>query len=235
MFEQYDRITDTLLYLSDSITLNFTVSLSRKDRTGGRAFFHYETQYQSKYIGSDNAKAIKRYMNFFYTIDDKNDFGNSFILRPQDIAVLIMLFDNQLLPMYFGTKRIFKVIDDQLAIIGEYTPVVYTQSEYKYLMFEPIVIKYENGSYKEGLRFTLNNKSNYIDIDIDRFLGFYHLLKNTDMYAVACSMVHYTKTAPYDVNVFKRQGLGGGTPLPDWNYDDNTNKGNFFDTLGKKG
>ena len=63
-FTDYDRITDILMYLSNTITLNFNVVLSRKDKTGKRSFFHYETEYPSKYLGVNTGRGIKRNMNF---------------------------------------------------------------------------------------------------------------------------------------------------------------------------
>jgi hypothetical protein len=51
-FTEYDRITDTLMWLADNITLNFTVGLSKKAKSGERAFYHYETRYGSDKYGS---------------------------------------------------------------------------------------------------------------------------------------------------------------------------------------
>lgn len=229
-FEDYDRVTDTIMYLSDLLTLNFTVVLSRKDRNGGRMFFHYETEYTSKYIGQMKGRAIKRIMNFYFTLDNKNDWGNGFIIRPQDAIMLVMIIEKQVLPMFFGKSRVFKIIDNRLVINQQVNPALYAQTEYKFISFTPIVCTFENGEYKEGIRITVN--SEYVDIDIDKFMGLYYLLKNTDMYSVACNMVTYCKQQPYGVNVFTRQGLGGGGPLPDDQWaNDNETKGNFFDKL----
>lgn len=215
LFEDYDRITDTLIYLSDNITLNFTVNLAKKAKDGSRSFFHYETEYQSKYIGTNNARAIKRLMVFYFVIDNKNDFGNGFIIRPQDAIMITKIIEDKVFPMYFGPDRVFKIIDNKL-VVTNYNKILYTQSEYKFLAFEPLVCSYEDG-YKDGIRITIN--SDYVDIDIDKFMGLYYILKNTDMYGAACSLVNYVKSAPYAVNVYSRKGLAGGGPLPDeqWN------------------
>ena len=62
-FESYDRITDTLMYLNNDITLNFTVTFAKKNRVGGRQFYHYETEYEaSKY--SARVRSIKRNMTY---------------------------------------------------------------------------------------------------------------------------------------------------------------------------
>ena len=236
-FTDYDRITDILIYLSDNLTLNFTTVLSKKDKSGNRSFYHYEAEYASKYLDQSKSTTIKRIMNFYFTLDNKNDWANGFIIRPQDAMMLIMLIENQLLPLYFdNNSRIFKIIDDKLVINREFSPIVYAQTEYKFISFTPIVCSYENGEYKEGVRITVNKE--YTDIDIDKFMGFYYIIKNTDMYSVACAMCTYVKTPPYNINVYSRQGLGGGGPLPDeqWNStNDNINtNGNFFKNLKSK-
>lgn len=237
-FTDYDRITDNIYYLSENLSLNFTVTLSRKNMNNERVFFHYETEYTSKYIGENIARAVKRIMSFYFTIDNKNDFGNGLILKVNDVAILNMIIQHQLLPHYFGNKRIYKIIDNRLVIKGEFEPIVYAQNEYKFLSFTPIVCEYEDGSFKEGVRITVN--SEYVDIDIDRFMGFYYLLKNTDMYSVACSMVAYIKSAPYGINIYSRKGLGGGAPLPDENWNETNNKqtkentNKFLDSLKQK-
>lgn len=244
-FTDYDRITDILMYLSNTITLNFNVVLSRKDKFGKRSHFHYETEYQSKYNGVNIGRGIKRNMNFYFTLDNKNDFANGFIIRPQDVMLLNMIIDQQILPWFFGQKRIFSITKDgeRLIVKGEFEPINYTQSEYKYISFVPIVYNYEDGTFKEGIRIYVNSQSEYADLDIDRFMGFVYILKNTDMYSVACSMVTYVKQAPHGTNIFSMTGLGGGYIQDNWNESEdvsnnnrNNNKGNnFLNTAKKKG
>lgn len=244
-FTDYDRITDTLLFFNNNLTLNFTTVMARQDKTGNRISYHLETEYNSKYIGVDKARSIKRNINYYYTIDNRNDFGNGFILRQSDVAVLCMIIQQKIIPWFFGNTRIYGLVEDgnKLVIKNQYEPVIYSQSEYKFLKFEPLILSFEEGTFKEGIRITVNSDSEYADIDIDRFLGFYHLLKNTDMYNVACSMLTYVKTPPYGTNVYTASiGLGGGrVPDNNWNSgielkeEKNNNRGNgFLDRINKK-
>ena len=62
----------------------------------------------------------------------------------------------------------------------------------------------------------VNHQAEFVDMDIDKFIGFYYLLKNTDMYSAACNLINYVKTMPYGNNVFRMAGLGGGDPLPEF-------------------
>lgn len=234
-FSDYDRITDVLMYLSNEITLNFTVTLSRKNKSGQRMFFQFETEYSSKYIGTDVARSIKRNMNFYFVIDNKTFFAGGFILKPQDVIILLKIIEDQIIPWYFGTKRIFSLTKDgsKLIIKGKFHPIYYTQSQDKYLRFDPFVYTYEDETCKEGIRMYLNSDSDWVDMDIDKFMGFYYILKNTDMYSAACSMTNYVKCPPYGVNVFRQAGLGSGRVQDHWNdaeptNDNRKNKSNSF-------
>ena len=237
-FTDYDRITDILMYLSNNITLNFNVVLSRKDKFGKRNFFQYEAEYNSKYSDVSKGRSIKRNMNFYFTLDNKNDFANGLILKPQDVLLLNMIIEQQILPWFFDPqKRIFSITKDgsKLIIKGNFDPVNYTQSEYKYISFVPIVYTYEDGTYKEGIRIYLNSQSEVADLDIDRFMGFVYILKNTDMYSAACGLLTYVKQPPYGVNIYSMTGLGGGYVQDNWNEsedittnDNLKNKGNSF-------
>ena len=209
-FTDYDRVADTLLYLSDIFTLDFVTVLSTKDKTGGRAFFHSETEYDSqKYNSSSKVKSIRRKPTFYFVINNKQSFDGSFVLRPQDVQLITMLIEQQIFPWYFDhSKRIFKIVEDKLVITGKFNPVKYVRNEYQYLVFTPCIYSFEDNTFKEGIRMQVSN-SDYVDMEIDKFMGLYYILKNTDMYAVACSMVTYAKVPPYDVNVWKRVGLAG--------------------------
>lgn len=237
-FQDYDRIVDILMYLSKDITLNFNVNLSKKSVNNERMFFHYETEYNSKYYGVDKGRTIKRNMSYFFTLDDKNNFINSFIIRPQDVVLILMGIENAILPWFTGQKRIYSLVDKKLVITGKFKPFNYVQNENKYISIHPLVISYEDGTFKEGIRLYLNSDTVYADLDLDRFMGLYYILKNTDMYAVASSMALYAKTGPYDVNTYRMVGLGGGGIAQDnWN-DDSTNdqkrNNSFLNSIKKK-
>lgn len=217
-YTDYDRITDSLLYLSDSVSLKFVVVLSKKAPGGERRFFHSETMYQSRYIGTDIARSIVRNMTYYFVLAVKNDFTTSFVIRPQDAEMLKKVIQERILPWYFGNKRIYKKMEDKLSIVEKFNPVIYAQSEYQVLRFEPIVVEYDDGYYKEGIRLTISNVE-IVEMDIDKFFGFINIL-NTDMYCAACSLVNFAKIQPYGVNTFSNTSVGLGSsprPMNDWN------------------
>lgn len=206
-FTEYERIQDTLMYLTDKMTLSFVLALSKKMMNGQRSFYHYETKYNSDNYGTQ-LRSIKRNMNYYFLIANKDVFGSGILLRPQDVEMILMLINSKVLPWYFGTQKqhAFQIIDNKL-VLKEFTPVVYTQSENRFIGFEPIVYSYEEtGQFAEGVNI-LFSQGESCPMTIDKFMGFINILKS-DMYAIACSMANYVKMPPYGVNVYSPVGLG---------------------------
>lgn len=224
-FTEYDRITDTLMYLDDNICLNFTLALSRKNRNGDRSFYHFESIYGSdKYGGS--LRSIKRSMNFYFVLDVRPDFNAGIILRPQDVEILTRVIDSKVLPWYFGTEQeaAFQIISDNL-ILTDYQPVSFTQAglyDTKFITFEPVVLTEGNLDCR-GCRISLST-GYAAEITIDKFMGFYHLL-HSDMYSIAANMATYAKVPPYGINNHNMRGLGAKPPASrnEWTGFNNSN------------
>lgn len=236
-FTDYERISDVLMYLSDRITLNFTVQLAKKSLSGERMFFSFETKYTpDKYnynsVNNGSVRSIKRNMNFYFTIDIKDSFGAGIILRPQDAEMLLMTIEQKVFPWYFGSAKevAFQIVDKRLTL-KKYTQVQYV-SNGKFITLDPIVYSYENGDFNYGIRLGVGNVES-VDLELERFMGFVRLLR-TDMYATACAMINYTKIPPYGINAYEMKGLGAGRAPreQDWNsnntMNNNKNKSNSF-------
>lgn len=230
-FETYDRITDTVMYISDNITLEFVLSLSKKMKSGDRNFFHSDITYNSeRYLGTE-LHSIKRQMNsYYFVLNNKEVFSNGFLIRPQDQELLIMFINNNILPWFFDNNRnAFQLVKGKLAL-KEYTQMIYTQSELKYISFDPCIISYEDDTYDKGIKLGING-NNICELSVDKFMGFYSIIKNTDMYGAACSLANYVKAAPYNINTYKPTGLGANkNPNINWNNssDNKNKKGNNF-------
>ena len=149
-------------------------------------------------------------MNFYFSINDRRAFDRSFIIRPEDAFTLNLLIKNNILPWYFGgqQKKIFSFVGNELKITGQFQEVVYARNEYAFLRFQPCVYRFEDGTYKEGIRMFVSSQDTFVDMEIDKFLGFYYLLTTTDMYTAAAAVVAYAKMPPYGINKFS-MGLAG--------------------------
>ena len=209
-FEEYDRIADTILWLNSEVSLSFVVRLFYKAKDGSRRFFHSEVHKTSEMPHVDVSRSIKRIARFYFTIGNKNSWGDSLIFKPGDVFVFTKAIEERVFPWFFGETRIYSQVEDRLAITGKCDPFVYREDEYKYISFVPVVLGLENNQYKEGIRVFLNNQDNMFDIDIDTLLNLYWIMKNTDMVTYASTMMNYVKTPPYGINVWQASGLGSG-------------------------
>jgi hypothetical protein len=239
---KYDRISDTILYLGPNVSLDFVVNLASKRKDGSRQFFHSEYEKPSVYRLTDISRTIRRHCRYYYVINVRNNFGAGIVLRHSDVYILTKSIENVVIPWFIGKSRIYSIVDGKLVITGEYEPYMYPQSNYQYISMVPIVYEYENNQFKEGVRMFLSSPDLSVDLTLDDLLGLFHLLKTTDMYNLASSMMNYAKTLPYDINKSRIQGLGSGGDSDDSylglysNRNYNTEKtNNFLDNAKKKG
>ena len=213
-FFLYDRITYTIMYFTKEISLEFIVTLASKRGENDRLFFHSEYEKISNYRLVDTSRTVRIRPKYFFSISIKDSFDGGFMIRPSDVYILLETIQKKVLPWFFGSTRIFSVIDNQLAITGQYKQYMYPQSEYKYLAILPNIHQFEDGKFKEGIRLFINSPNVYADLTIDDLLGFLHILRTTDMVSLAAILCNYVKTAPYGVNSWnsvQEQGLGASS------------------------
>lgn len=233
IFTDFDKITDIVMYLSSDITLNICLVLNKKNKDGNYQSFHSEYKYLN--TAGKNCYSIKRNIQPFFQISDSKDYKNNVMIKAQDVIMLKMLIENNVLPWYMGNTRIyFFDKDNKLQIKGKYEFQNISMSDYAFLAFAPIILRYEDGTEKEGVRMLINSRDRFIDMQIDTFLAFYYNITSIDLYTAGVNMVNYVKTQPYDVNIIS---MGGSYDEGRFNsYDDdfkgNNNGGeNFFNKL----
>lgn len=220
-FYDYDKISDTLMYFSNDVTLKFNVVLAKKTSGGSRKFFSREVVYNNKnYNGNDLVGSVKRDLNFYYSIEIYQDFKSSVVLRPNDVALLQMVLNRSILPWYVGNKRIFGLSpENKMSIRGKWSEIKFNLSDYKYMSFLPIVFGYGDETDAEGIRIVLNSPSTFVDTDINSFMKFYYIICNTDMYACANSMINYL-TAQESQGINQYQFDGSRSSIKDYYQDD---------------
>ena len=219
-FTEYDRITDTLMYLSDNISLGFTVGFSRKSKTGDRVFYHYETQYGSDKYGSA-LRSIKRQLSYAFTIDCKDDFMSGMMFKPQDIELLVRIIDQKVFPWFFGNEKqiAFKTKEGKY-ILKQFEPVSYVQQNGRWISFQPAIYVDPISELESmGIRTELYSQYSWI-LPMDKFMGFYNIIARSDMYNIACTLCNYVKMQPYGVNVYSNKGLGATPNGNNNNVDD---------------
>ena len=240
-FCDYKRVTDTLLYLDPNYSLTFTTVLSFTDKNGCDSFF------QSEWLGQDGGISIYRQIRFYYVIQEKNTFGGGFLLHPNDVYFFCKTIEEKVFPWFFGDTCIFQIKEDKLYKIGNYSNVQYIRSMEQFLNIYPIVYSFRDGEEKEGVRIYINSEDKYMDIDIDKLVQLYYVLKTTDMMNYAANALSYAKIGPFGKDLIKSSGGLGGmssgkTLVNKWDKESTPNKlgnvkfkpSNFLKNANKK-
>ena len=199
-FLDYDRITDTILWFNNIYSLKFFVKLKRSVNNKIHDFHQEYTKYNKRLGGTFTS--INRHYSFGFSIDNREQFKDGVVLRPSDVELLRIVIENNIYPWFMSDRRIYgKDRDNRLAIKGKYEPIHFPLNSAQFLRFEPIVISYEDSMEdKEGIRITINDNDNYMDIAIDKFLEFSSYILHTDMVNAAMTLLNYVKTQPYGEN-----------------------------------
>lgn len=219
-FRDYNRISDTLMYLDNTHIFKFCVNLSYRDKDKNSRNYHSEFKY---YLNGETKYSITRRFGFYFLIDSKEYFDDNIMLFPKNMMPLIFLLKNKIMPWYTGNK-LFKVVEGQLKIVGKFQSQVFVVDQRKSLQFDPIVCNYNDGD-DYGLRITINGVNNFIDMNLDTFLEFYYYITRLDMYNAALNMINYVKEGPHGINLVDMTGNKG------YNSYQNKQQGNFFDNI----
>lgn len=204
-FSDYKRVTDTLLFLDLNYSLTFTTVLMSKNQSGSDSFF------QSEYMDQEGHISIYRQIKCYYVIEEKKTFGGGFLLWPNDVFFLCKTIEEKVFPWFFGNENIFAVKENKLVVLGKYSPVDYIRSMEQFLKFYPVIVTFKDGSEKEGVRIYVSSEEKYMDIDIDKLVQLFYILKNTDMMNLAYNALSYAKIGPHGKDIQKSgsAGLGG--------------------------
>lgn len=225
-FVNYDRISDTLLWLGktgnfESVVLKFCVDLVKQDMNGNEKHFHSEYKYYSKKF-ERYSQSITRNYNCYFVINTGLDNMGA-VLHISDVQILNLVIESSILPWFIGNTRIFSMKDDKMVILKDYTEVTVPLNERSYLRFSPVTINFEDQNvYKEGVRLEINDSDNCIDITVDKFMEFVYILRNTDMINLAANMINYVKIPPYNVNLRTNNNGNFGS-------NQSVKVGNYFD------
>jgi len=235
-FGDYRKVSDTLLYLDQAYSLVFTTVLTSKNQNGGDSFF------QSEYMDQEGKVSIYRNIKCYYVIQEKNTFGGGFLFWPNDVYFFCKIIEEKVFPWFFGDNNIFEIKDNKLFRTGNYNAVDFIKSMEQFLKIYPIVINFKDNSEKEGVRIYVSSQDKYMDIDIDKLVQLYYILKNTDMMNLAYNALAYAKTPPYGENIQRTSGGLGGvisskSITNKWEEDRKKNKftpSNFLKNAKKK-
>ena len=206
LHEQYEKLVDDIYYLGNNVILRMNVTLAKKSEDGRRYYYHNEFMYKSnKYIDINELITLRRSFEYFLTLENIkyiNGEKESIMIRVQDI--INIRYNLNIVYQWFISKKyknLFAYSKGNLIMLERVEPVIISGLALdKKIIIEPTIIQYDNDVY-EGVRLFLNSNTNYIDIKVDRFMGFYYIINTIDMYQSAQLLLNYNGRPDFGNNI----------------------------------
>ena len=235
----YDRITDKVMWLGFGATLNFNVDLffQRKDNKSIdkiKENFHREYLYKMRPDDPYRVKIIRDF-NYYFTIDyNLKDVKERVVIAPEQIYFLI--FNLKKVMKWFigedGINVIFsKTKDGRLFIPSHPEPIRINLAFGGYIEFEP-AINNINGYETIGVKTYVNNDGVFFFMGSDTLFSLFHMISTCNMYGLAQNMLNYIGRPPYGTNSIN---INTGENNLNTNYQNKSiSKTSFFDRVGAK-
>lgn len=204
----YDKISDDLCILGYNAVLRFNVNLSRATQEGKRYHYHQEYEYNSnKYIDTNRLATIRRQFDYYLSIENlravDNNMRESIMIRVQDILYVREQL-KEATRWVRGDKQyenLFVKKGNKMIILGN-VPYIYISglAGEKWLKLEPCVMTY-NEVYYPGIRMFLSSQDNFVDMNIDKFMGLVYLIDTINMYESAQLLINYLQRPQFGTNI----------------------------------
>ena len=190
-FIDYDSISDRVYTLGSNIVVNFTVKLARKDKDGCRSHFHKEYMYSANsYKDTSCVVSIKRVYDYFISIENINNKDIYIQIRVENMIMLKSILQ-QLVNILMDESN-WMIRDNKLVLKRKYNPILLTGLPMnKWLDFEPTVMQFQDGSFTKAVRISLSDYSEYVDMPVDKFMGFTYAIDCMRMQESAMIMINY--------------------------------------------
>lgn len=203
-YNNYEKISDTILFLNNDWRVTFNVKLAYKDKRGERQFYYQEYGYkQTKYNGINNVISIKRNFESYIIIENMADKNNNILIRKPDMVGLKNCLKICLKWLTDTNSNIFAINNDKNMYVANATSCMCQIGENGALRFEPLVIP-GNDKDEAGIRLYINDERNYTEITTKGFFDFYESLINFNFHIAACAMIASIPFVPDDVAVNRK-------------------------------
>lgn len=211
-FVQYDKLSDDLYFLGFNAILKFNVTLSKKGEDGKRHHFHKEFEYMSEKY-NEKLITMKRSFDFFLSIENMKQCDNGvkefIMIRAQDMYhVKDRLHAASRWFLSKDFEKLYARKNNELIMLGKVEPIeiAYLAMD-KYIIIEPIIYSYDDRKDR-GVRLYLSSPNNYVDMNVDKFMGLIYLIDSINMYQSAQLLLNYLGRPELGTNMYQFNSIG---------------------------
>lgn len=204
----YNKLSETIVRFNAESTVKANVQLTKFNINNDKISYHREVQ-------TDRGIKMHREFSYFYTFEKRNDSGgfSSVMIRHSDMILLNRTLQKTL--TWFEDNKHFLIKNKKLILVPTKPLLITGLANGKYLQFEPIVYQFDEASpVSPGVRITLGDPSEFIDVDVDAYYGFVYDME-PNMYLVCQNLVNYLGRPDFGTNLYVMSAYNRPVPKED--------------------
>ena len=207
IYNDYEKISDICMWLSNDYVLKFTVELNKHNDKYGKSNFYKEIGYT---IDEDYRVNINRDFIYYLSIESikKTLDGNKLNIRIglNDIYFLkyklgeaISWFTDKYFENLFARDN-----NNKIVMTMKPNPIKIDLSFGNYIEIEPSIFTFDNTLEQlTGVRIYLSSDSNSLFMNINTLFGFKYFIDTFNMYQSAQNMLNFLGRPEYGTNYFE--------------------------------
>lgn len=207
IYNDYEKISDICMWLSNDYVLKFTVELNKHNDKYGKSNFYKEIGYT---IDEDYRVNINRDFIYYLSIESikKTLDGNKLNIRIGLNDIYFLKYKLEQAISWFTDKYFENLFardnNNKIVMTMKPNPIKIDLSFGNYIEIEPSIFTFDNTLEQlTGVRIYLSSDSNSLFMNINTLFGFKYFIDTFNMYQSAQNMLNFLGRPEYGTNYFE--------------------------------
>lgn len=202
----YEKISDNCMWLSNDYILKFTVELNKHNDKYGKINYYKEIGYS---INGEYRININREFIYYLSIESvkRNIDGYKLNIRIGLNDIYFLKYKLEEVISWFTNKQYENLFakDNNGKIVMTMKPnsIIVNLSYNNYIEFEPSIFVFENSDQSTGVKVYLGSDTNSFFMNINTLFGFKYFIDTFNMYQSAQNMLNFLGKPEYGTNYFE--------------------------------
>lgn len=207
IYNDYEKISDICMWLSNDYVLKFTVELNKHNDKYGKFNFYKEIGYT---IDEDYRVNINRDFIYYLSIESikKTLDGNKLNIRIGLNDIYFLKYKLEQAILWFTDKYFENLFardnNNKIVMTMKPNPIKIDLSFGNYIEIEPSIFTFDNTLEQlTGVRIYLSSDSNSLFMNVNTLFGFKYFIDTFNMYQSAQNMLNFLGRPEYGTNYFE--------------------------------
>lgn len=207
IYNDYEKISDICMWLSNEYVLKFTVELNKHNDKYGKSNFYKEIGYT---IDEDYRVNINRDFVYYLSIESikKTLDGNKLNIRIGLNDIYFLKYKLEQAISWFTDKYFENLFardnNNKIVMTMKPNPIKIDLSFGNYIEIEPSIFTFDNTLEQlTGVRIYLSSDSNSLFMNVNTLFGFKYFIDTFNMYQSAQNMLNFLGRPEYGTNYFE--------------------------------